>query len=453
MTLKAQDDKIFYKKLLLIGIPVVFQNLISIGLNLIDTLMIGMLGEQELAAVGAANQVYFIFTISLFGLYSGAAVYTAQYWGAKDILGVRRMLGIDYMVGIIFALSVSVIAFFFGAQIVSLFSEDPAVIEFGKQYIQIACISYVFSGISMAISYNSRAVQNLKVPTIINGAALGVNAVLNYLLIFGAFGFPQLGVRGAAVATLIARVLEFTAMLTFIYTRKEHPLKASPRVLFSFSREHFKRVMKTAVPVIFTEGSWAGSVSLIFAAYGQLGTAALAVSQVANVVCDMLQSIYFGVGNATAMIIGETLGQGQKETAFQRGRKAVKIVWILNVVMTVVMVLLSRPVAGIYHFMGETHELLVASLIAMAITITPKMIGYIYIVGILRAGGDTVFCMKLEVFTNLFVQVPLAFFSVLVLRVSLPVAMLIVEFGSIFRIILSIIRFRRRKWINIVADI
>lgn len=451
--MEKQRNKDFYRKMLFIGIPVVFQNLISIGLNLIDTLMIGLLGEQQLAAVGAANQVYFIFTVSLFGLYSGAAVYTAQYWGARDIGGVRRVLGMDYMTGLVLSLVVTVIAYVFGPFIISLFSKDAAVIDYGVRYIRIACFSYVFSGMSSAISYNSRAIQNLKVPTIINACALCVNAVLNYLLIFGVGPFPEMGVEGAAAATLIARIFEFSALVTFVYTRNSHPFKAGIRELFSFNREQFSRVMKTAVPVVFTEGSWSLSVSLIFAAYGLLGTSALAVAQVANVVCELLQSVYFGVGNASAMLIGETLGQGNKETAFQSGKRAVKIVWILNVIMTAFMILVSRPVAAIYNFSGETEELLIIALITMAVTITPKMLGYIYDVGILRAGGDTVFCMKLEVVTNLCLQVPIAFFAVLVLKASLPAAMLLVEAVAVIRIAFSVVRFRSRKWINIVADI
>lgn len=447
-----EEKRLFYKKMLLIGIPVVFQNLVSIGLNLIDTLMIGMLGEQELAAVGAANQVYFIFTVSLFGLFSGAAVYTAQYWGAQDMAGVRKILGIDYLIGFFFALAVSVAGFLFAPDIIGLFSTDDAVIAFGTDYIRIACFSYVFSGISNAISYNSRAIQNLKVPTAINVAALGVNAGLNYLLIFGIGVFPQMGVKGAAAATLIARVFELAALLTFVYTRRAHPFKAGFQTLFSFDAAYFLRVMKTAVPVVFTEGSWALSVSLIYAAYGKLGTAALAVAQVANVVCDMLQSFYFGIGNATAMLIGEALGQGKKEAACQNSKRSIKIVAVLNIFMTVLMILLSRPVADIYHFSGETYTLLIQALITMAITITPKMLGYIPIVGILRAGGDTVFCMKLELFCNICVQVPLAYLAVLVFHTSLPAAMLLVEIGNLVRIAVSLPRVKSRKWINIVTD-
>ncbi|MGF6376146.1 putative MATE family efflux protein [Clostridiales Family XIII bacterium PM5-7] len=448
---RLSGDKQFYRKMVIIGIPVVFQNLISIGLNLIDTLMIGMLGEQQLAAVGAANQVYFIFTVSLFGLFSGAAVYTAQYWGAQDLDGVRKVLGIDYLVGLSFAVVVSILAYALAPQIIGLFSEDDAVIQYGVNYIRIACFSYIFSSISGAISYNSRAIQNLMVPTIINAVALSINAVLNYLLIFGKAGLPQMGVEGAAVATLIARVFEFLALVGYVYTRKEHPLKVRPDKLLQFGKELFKKVMKTAMPVVLTEGGWSLSVALIFAAYGMLGTSALAVAQVANVVSEMLQSVYFGVGNASAMLIGEMLGQKNKEKAFQSGKQAVRIVWILNAIITVVMILISVPVSGIYNFSGETNRLLIITLITMAVLLTPKMLGYIYIVGILRAGGDTVFCMKVETICNLCVQAPLAYIAVLLFHLPLPLAMAMVQLGDLVRIFVCRRRFNSKKWINIVT--
>ncbi len=445
------ESKMFIKKLVLIGIPVVFQNLISIGLNLIDTLMIGMIGERELAAVGAANQVFFIFNIALFGLYSGAAVFTAQYWGAKDIKGIRRMLGMDYSVVITFSVIVTIAAFVLAPDIISLFSSEPSVIQFGTDYLRTACFSYIFSGISMAVSYNSRAIQDLRVPTIINAVALTINAVLNYMLIFGIGVFPEMGVRGAALATVIARIIECLALFTYIYTRTEHPFKTGFRELFGFSREQFSQVMKMAIPVVFTEGSWAVSVALIFAAYGHLGTAALAVTQVANVVTDMMQSIYFGVGNATAMLIGEVLGQGDKECAYRNGKRSIKVVCILNVIMTILLFTLSKPIANVYDFNTETTQLLIGTLMTMALVITPRMLGYIFIVGILRSGGDTVFCMKLEVFCNMLVHVPIAFFAVMVLHTSLPMAIILGELGNLIRILVCWPRFHSRKWINIVT--
>ncbi len=161
----------------------------------------------------------------------------------------------------------------------------------------------------------------------------------------------------------------------------------------------------------------------------------------------------FGVGNATAMLIGETLGRGNKDVAFHNGKRAVKLVWILNGVMTLLMIVLSKPVASIYNFSGETNRLLIITLITMAITITPKMIGYIYVVGILRAGGDTLFCMKLEIFCNMFIMVPLAYISVLVFHLSLPLTMLLIEVGDLVRTFVCMPRFKSRKWINIVTEV
>lgn len=448
---RLSEDKTFYRKMLIVGVPIVFQNFISIGLNLIDTLMIGMLGKQELAAVGAANQVYFIYTVTLFGLFSGAAVYTAQYWGSQNLKGIKRLIGIDYVVALVLAASVTVVAYALAPEIIGLFSKDTDVIHYGTQYIRIASLSYPISGISMVISYNSRAIQRLNVATAVSAAALGINAVLNYILIFGKCGMPFMGVRGAAVATCIARVCELIALLVYVYATKNHPFRGTPSELFSFGRTLFQNVMRTAIPVVFTEGGWALSFAMIFAAYGKLGVSALAVSQVVNVVCDMLQSFYFGVGNATAMLIGEALGQGHKNKAYRYGKLSFRAVMLLNVVMTAVMFLLAKPIAGIYNFDAETTHLLILAIWAQALILTPKMLAYLPIVGILRAGGDTLFCMVLDISCNFLIAVPMAFICVMVFNLSLPIAIILVDVSDLVRIIFCIPRFRSRKWINIVA--
>jgi putative MATE family efflux protein len=448
---KSEEDRQFYRKMLVIGVPIVFQNFISIGLNLIDTLMIGMLGKEELAAVGAANQVYFIFVVTLFGLFSGAAVFTAQFWGARDLTGIRHLIGIDYLIAIVFAMVVAVTAFVLGPEIIGLFSSDQSVIGYGTSYIRIACISYPIAGLSMVISYNARAIQKLNVVTTISAVALGINATLNYLLIFGKGGMPALGVSGAAIATLIARCCELAAIMIYVYGTKNHPFRGTFGELFGFPRNLFVKVMRMAIPVVFTEGGWALSFALIFAAYGRLGTSALAVAQVVNVVCDLLQSFYFGVGNSTAMLIGETLGQGNKDKAYRFGVLAFYVIIIMNLIMTVVMFLAASPIAAIYDFDPATTRLLVLALWAQAVCITPKMLGYLPIVGILRSGGDTLFCMKWDLFCNFCIQVPVAFIAVLVFHWSLPLAMIAGELGDIIRVFVSLPRFRSRKWINIVV--
>ncbi|MDO5303273.1 MAG: MATE family efflux transporter [Clostridia bacterium] len=449
--LYAEEMKEYYPKMFAIGVPVLIQNLIGMSLNLLDTLMIGKLGEKELAAVGAANQVYFIFTVLLFGLFSGMAVFTAQYFGARDRAGVHRMVGICYMMGFLSAIVVTTGTSILAEPIISLFSKDAEVIAYGASYLRIANKTYPFAALSFAISYNSRAIQQLKGPTTVNAIAIAINAVFNLLLIFGLAGFPRLGVEGAAIATLIARVLELIMMLSIVYIKKDHYLRASFKELFDFDFDMYKKVMKTALPVVLSEGSWAVTTSMTFAAFGKLGTSALAVSQIANVVCDLLQSVFFGVGNASAMMIGEKLGQKKPEVAYIFGKRTIRVVWVLILIMTAIMAAVAKPIAMIYGFDEPTNTLLIKSLLMMSLTILPKMLGYIYICGIFRAGGDTVFCMIVELIATWCFQVPMAFFAVLVLKVDLPMAFLLVEVSDLFRIAINIPHFRKKKWMNIVT--
>lgn len=442
------DNKTYFSKLFKIGIPVVFQNFIVIGLNLIDTIMIGKLGEEQLAAIGASNQVYYIFSISLFGFLSGSAVYTSQYYGAGSRDGVRKMLGITLLSSLILAVASLLLAFAFAPKIISLFSRSEEVILFGTKYLRIACFSYLFCAFSMVFSYNSRAVQDLNGVTIINFLALCINAVLNYILIFGKMGLPELGVSGAAIATLIARILEAIALWIFVQTKDEHWLRGSIKQYFSFKKSLFKNVMKISLPVMVTESVWSSSMALIFAAYGMLGTVALATAQIANVVTEMLQCFYFGVGNSTAMIIGEYVGKKELESAYESGYKALRLTWILNVILGLILIIIAKPITGFYDFNPETNELIITTITVMAVVMAPKMIVYMYVVGILRAGGDTLFCMKLEIIFTLFIQVPMAFFGVLVLKLSLPGVIALGAIGEILRVFIVRRRFKSGIWIN-----
>jgi len=442
----------YYRKMLTIGLPVVGQNLISIGINLLDTIMIGRLGETSVAAVGAANQVYFVFSLFLFGLFSGAGVFASQYFGAKDLGGVRRVLGIDASIGLVLALAVTVLAETAAPGLVRLFSRDPEVISLGASYLRIVAVSYAFTAVSFVVSFNSRAIQRLKAVTLINAGALSVNLVLNYVLIFGKAGFPALGVEGAAIATVTARILELALLLLYIKKTPDHPFNASIGDLLSFDRIMFGRVFKMALPVAITEGIWSLVTAVIFAAYGLLGTAALAVAQVTNVVTELLQSAFFGVGNATAMIIGEKLGQKRSDVAFYYARLAIITVMILNVIATSILFLISRPIAGVYGFGEESTLLLIKTLRVQALLITPKMTAYIFIIGILRAGGDAVFCMAVDMVSNIFLMMGGTFVCILVFGLSLPATMAVSQLlDTIFKICVCVPRFRSGKWINYVT--
>lgn len=440
----------YYKRLLILAGPIIVQQLISVGLNLVDNIMVGRLGVLELAAVGSANQVFSIYSMILFGLFSGAAVPLAQYYGARDFKSIKKILGMDIVIGLSLALFTFLIVQLFAPQIIGLFADDEQVIGYGVQYIRIVAVTYLFVGVSFAISFNSRSVQILKVPTIVNACSILTNTILNYALIYGNFGLPALGVRGAAIATLIARFIELTALVTYLAVDKKHPFHGHLKEFTGFTGALLKKVMRTAMPVVLSEGGWSLGVSLVFAAYGKISAEALAVMQVSNVICSLCQCASFAIGNASAALTGETLGQREPELAYENTKKYMKIQWLLNGIMTVMILLLRWPIAAIYNFDPETTEMLMLSLGVFAFTLIPRMVAYAVQCGILRAGGDTLFCMVVELTCNLGIEVILAYVSVLVFQFPLHLCIAVASIGNLIKAIVEYRRYVSKKWINIV---
>lgn len=445
-------DRQFYKTVWSISVPIVIQNLISIGLNMMDTIMIGKLGVDELAAVGTANRLYFIFSTLCFGIYSGAAVYVSQYWGVKDIKNIRRTLGIDILLGSGMSILFTLLAIFFGPQILGIFTKDPNVITLGCQYLKIVAISYLFTSLSFAINFNCRAIHMLKTPTVINTIALFLNLVLNYVLIFGKFGAPKLGVAGAALATLIARVVEFVLMTACVYLHKEHPLAGTPKEFFSFDKTMFQRVLKTSLPVIVSEGGWSLGNAVYYVAYGMLGASALAVVQVASTINDLFQSMFFGIGNSSAVMIGNELGRKNEEKAYAYASVFLRMTFVLSIIVTIGLYLSRGAVISLYDFDMETNIMLAKTITVYALYMLPKMFTYVMFCGILRSGGDTKICMVLDLIGVWCIGVPLAFLGVLVLHLPLHLVVALVFFEEWVKLIFAMIRVRSKKWAHTLID-
>lgn len=445
-------DKSFYKSMLVIAIPIIIQNLISIGLNMADTIMIGKLGVSELAAVGTANRLYFVFSTLCFGIYSGAAVYVSQYWGVKDIPNIRKTFGIDILLGGGLSLIFTVIALFFAPQILFLFTREQAVIDLGSQYLRIVALSYFFTSMSFAVNFNSRAIHNLNVPTIINSLALFINLGLNFCLIYGKFGFPKMGVQGAAIATVIARVVEFILMVLFVYGSPEHPLAGKPKELASFDKEMFKKVLNTSFPVILSEGGWSIGNTVYYIAYGLLGASAIAVVQVASTINDLFQCLFFGIGNASAVMIGNELGRKNSDSAYDYAGMFLKMTLIINIFVSLALYFSRGFIISIYGFDAVTNLMLDKTLVVYAIYMAPKMFTYVLFCGILRAGGDTKFCAILDITGVWIIGVPLAFLGVLVFNLPLHVVVGLVFFEEWIKLIFSFKRYRSKKWVKTLID-
>lgn len=446
------NNKTLISKVLKIGLPIAIQNFVGTALNLVDNMMIGAQGETALAAVSLSNRIFFVLIITLFGAYSGLGIYSSQYWGKKDIVNIRKVMGIAFTLGLALSTVFFIGAISFPTQILSLFSRDAIVLEKGASYLRIASFTYIIVAIEYVYSYTSRSVHKTKIPMIASIIALSINTFLNYLLINGNLGAPELGVRGAAIATLIARIVELILIITIIYKSKDHPLAGKIKEFFSFSRDMFVKVIKTAIPVLINESAWSIGVSVYFIAYGFLGTAAIAAAQVSLTISDLIWAFLIGMGNATAVIIGNEIGAEKVDNAFTIAKKLLKMEFLASLFLTACYAAIGYGIVGWFGLTDATLQLAVKCIFINAAFIPIRLLAFIYIVGILRSGGDTKFCMFLDMSMVWLIGIPLAFFAVLVLKLPIYWAMAVVLTEEILKVLIAARRFRSKKWINILID-
>ncbi len=441
-------DRTFSSTLMKIAIPIILQNLISSSLNMIDTIMIGRVGTVELAAVGVATQFFFFNIVALVGVCSGYCIFIAQYWGKQDLSSIRRYLGMILLytlgIGLLFTLA----GCFFAEQIIFLFNDDPDVVRLGALYIRTLAAGTLFSGLTYAFGYASRSIENTFLPMIASTIALGVNTFLNYVLIFGKFGAPALGVEGAALATLFARILEAFIIIAYIYG-KHTPLAIRPAD-FDLRPAFFLQDWRTVLPVMLNELCWGLATVVYTAAYGRIDTDALASIQIANTVQNLFLIFGIGVSGATATMVGNTIGRGLTRRAETYAYRSIALCLIIGIILTVLILILAPVFLWFYQLeSAQVADDALRMIRILAISMPVKLINMTVIMGILRAGGDVVFSLLFESCTMWFIGVPLAFIGALLLQwpVYLVYALVIIE--EIIKFVLCLWRSFSGRWMKV----
>ena len=272
--MELRNREHFLRQLMLLAIPIMFQNLISVSLNMVDILMIGQLGEVNVSAAAMANQPFFIFTLFVFGLSSGSCVLTSQYWGRKDIHSINKIITISLCFSLGLSLLFSLLVCLFPSQVLRIYTNEADVIAQGAKYLRIVGLSYLFNAFSTTVLSILRSVEKLKIQLYVTGSSVAVNAVLNYIFIFGKLGAPAMGIEGAALATLIARIYEF-AFTAFYLFRVDSLLRYRIQKYDRMDRQIFRDFIRYCLPVIFNELVWGIGISFHSAMIGRLGTGSI----------------------------------------------------------------------------------------------------------------------------------------------------------------------------------
>ena len=440
-------DRAYFTDLFRIAIPIIAQNLISSLLNVIDVAMIGQLGEVAVASVGLANQIFFLLILMLFGTYSGVGVFTAQLWGQRDVTSIRKVLGIGLMIGLVGSFLFSVLALAFPRLALGFYTVDPAVIDSGSSYLSIVGWGYMITAVTFAYSSVLRSTGYVRVPMVVSIFALSLKTFLNYGLILGNFGLPEMGVEGAAVATLIARLVEMAAMLAIVYVRKLPPAAKIAEML-GFNREFLKKVLTTSLPVLVNEMLWSFGITTYNMVYGRIGTDAIAAVNIAASIENLAFVIFMGISEATGILIGNRIGANQEQQAYTYARRTLIISSVGAILIGQALFWGSDLILSLYKLSPSSLENARRILIVISFLLWIRVGNMTIIVGVLRAGGDTRFSMFLDAGSVWLVGVPTAVIAGLVLHQPVYIVYLLVMSEELVKYAVGLWRFRSGRWIN-----
>lgn len=447
MQLTFSPERSFYHTLFSLALPIIIQNFIQSSLNFVDNLVIGQLGEQAIAGVGLANQYYFLISIILSGIISGTSIFTAQLWGKKDETTIKKFLGICLSGSFIAATVAATIGIITPEKIIKLFISDVEVISLGSSYLRMVAWSYPLGAITLSFSSVLRSIGKTKTPTLISIISLVLNTIISYLLVYGLCGLPQLGVSGAALGTLISRLLELILLMEFIYGR-EKVINIKISDYQGITSAIFGPFLKVTFPVILSEIIWGLGICAYTVAYASISTEAIAAKNIMNTVESLTWVLFIGIGNACSIMIGNKLGQANNQETLKYAKQFIRLGVALSLVISLIIVLTSHYIVSLFKVSALVRSYSINTLYIMAAFLLIRVINYICLAGLLRSGGDTKFCFWTDLIGVWIIGVPLTFLAAKVGHWEVHWVYAVTSFEEVYKFIASILRVRSKKWLN-----
>lgn len=441
------DKTGLYRKIIFLAVPITIENLIFNFMNFVDIFMVGRpneklnLGAAAISALGVSNQVFFIFAISLFGLMSGANVLAAQYYGAKDFKSLRKLFFVFILTSLVYVLPFLIGATYYADKIISFYSTDALVIKLGVQYLGIIKWTLPLTGIGLVISLLLRSVNLPKYTLYASIIGLVINISLNTILI------PMYGVKGAATATVIARVIAI-AFLIFILIKRKVKISPSFSDIKDINLSFIKKCFYISIFTFVHELMWVSAISLKASFYGKLGVNEFSSIQIANNISNLLFTLFIGITSATAVIVGNEIGNNQRERVIDYTSKILKNISIL-IVLSVIILNTLGPV--VLKFMGVDNSIYsLTKKIIYSVSFVTIFTSYtmLFLVGIFRAGGDIKFAIAVEIIPLWCVAIPLTYYFSIVHPVPVYIVYVISYADDFIKIIPCIIRYKSNRWIK-----
>ena len=446
----------FYRNVAKLALPIVLQNLCTTLLGLVDTFMVGALGEAPLAAVLLANIPVFIIQLVIFGLQSGSSVLISQFWGKGDTDSINRVIGLGaYVAGAISLLFASVM-FFFPVQLMSLLADNAELVPLASQYARIVGFSYIFNSLTGIYVGAHRAMENPKLGTIVFACSMAANTFLNWVFIFGNLGAPAMGVHGAAFATLLSRILEFIIMISYALTNRRFRMK--PALMVQPGKVLIQKFLRYSGPVVLNETLWGVGASMYKVVMGHMegSTEILAARALAGNVEDLCTVIVFAIAGTTAIIIGREIGAGRRDSVYEIGATLDTLGFFCGLVIGLPMVACAWLVFPdllypFFHLSPAAGRITTMMLTFIGSLLALRSFETVNIVGVLRGGGDVRTATAIDLIPMWFVSIPLSALFGLVLEWGIFWVYVGMVSEYFIKFTVGLIRLRSGRWIQDVT--
>ena len=447
----------FYRHTWMLALPIILQNLVTTSLGFVDTFMVGLLGQAELSAVTAANTPIFLVQIIIFGLLSGLTVLVSQYWGKHDTEAINRCMGIALYTGVSLAALIALALFLAPRQVMALVTDNALLIQLGAPYLRIVGFSYVFNTASSVYVGVQRSTENPSMGLTVFTVSMVLNTFLNYVLIFGKFGAPALGITGAALATLTARAVEFA--ITFGYALRDRRIPLLPAALLHPGTAFVGDFLKYSTPVLVNDSLWGLGTTLITAVIGHMAISEemLAAYAIMGNIEKFSTVACYGISGASAVIVGKRIGEGASR------EKVYEVSWCMLLLTVMIGLVVSLSLAVLlptvfipwlypmFHLEGLSLEIAATMCVVFIIMMPTKAFDITNISGVLRAGGDVRVSAVIDVGSVWLVALPITVLSALVFEAPVALVCLGIQAEGLSKVPLGIWRLRSRKWINDVT--
>lgn len=444
------SDRNFYRKTIRLAVPITLQCLITTGVNMTDSIMVGSLGEASLSAVSLANQFINIFVFACMGLGQGASILSARFWGMGDKDALKRTISISFKYAFALSLVFTVVTLFMPELIMRMYISDADVVSEGVRYFGFSTYCYIFWGLSLVCSNILRSVGQVRVPLYTAILAFVSNVGLNYIFIFGKLGSPKMGVVGAALGTLIARILEFGVSFGYLFFA-DRSIRYRFQDILLRSGHLNKEFFKVAFPVVVSDSLQGFGNNFIAMITGQIGSQFVAAYSITTVTQQMSTVLTQGVAQSSSVVIGHTLGGESVKKAKEEADAFIGLGLVVGIIAAGLILILSGPIISVYNITDSTKEIAQQLMYAIAFIVLFRAINSILTKGVLRGGGDTRFLMVADIIFLWVASVPLGYLTGVVLAAPAFVAYCALRIDEILKCILCFTRLRSGKWVKKIS--